>query len=116
MSAQDTVSDRIFARLPDEVRQSFSDSQRSALVAAMGEALPGRHSINLRLSIPLLVTRIFLTVIADVERRGSGRRSAERGRHPVATLGNIAFLVLVVVTLYALALLATLIYGSVIEF
>ncbi len=116
MSAQETFSERIFARLPDDVRQSFSDSQRSALVSAMAEYLPGRHTVNLRLSIPLLVTRIFLTVIADVERRGSGRRDAERGRHPVATLGNIAFVTLIVVALYALALLAALVYGSVIEF
>ena len=65
------------------------------------------HPINLRLTIPLLSKRYYLTIVAGEEHRGSDRLSAERRKHPVVTRGNLFFFALVgtVIGLAGLALI-----------
>ena len=65
------------------------------------------HPINLRLSIPLLFKRYYVTIIAGEEHRGSDRLSAERRKHPLVTRGNLVFFALVgtVIGLAGLALI-----------
>ncbi len=53
------------------------------------------HPVNLRVSIPLPFRRVYLTIVGGQERRSPQRRRAERKRHPLATWGNLAFLVAV---------------------
>ena len=50
------------------------------------------HPVNLRLSIPLLFGRYYVTLVAGKERRSVERRSAERLKHPIGKLGNIIVL------------------------
>lgn len=47
------------------------------------------HFINIRLSIPLFFTSVYLTIVAGTERRSPDRLRQERGKHPLATLGNL---------------------------
>jgi hypothetical protein len=65
------------------------------------------HPINLRLSIPLLFKRYYVTIIAGEEHRGSDRLVAERQMHPLVTRGNLFFFALVgtVIGLAGLALI-----------
>ncbi len=53
------------------------------------------HPINLRLTIPLLSERYYLTIVAGEEHRKSERLAAERQKHPLVTRGNLAFFALV---------------------
>ena len=52
----------------------------------------GEHAVNIRLSIPLVFRRFYVTIVAGPERRDRERLEAERARHPVYKLGNIVFL------------------------
>lgn len=63
------------------------------------------HSVNVRLSIPLLFRRYYLTILFGKERRGTTRLKEERKAHPLVTRGNVVVLVLLG-TLTGLAVLA----------
>jgi len=47
------------------------------------------HFINIRLSVPLVFTSFYLTILAGTERRNPERLKRERGKHPLATFGNL---------------------------
>jgi hypothetical protein len=50
------------------------------------------HLVNIRVSIPVpFAPRYYLTIVAGKERRNSARRADERRKHPLWTMGNIAF-------------------------
>ena len=51
----------------------------------------GRHLVNVRLTIPLLFGRFYLTLVFGKERRSDERLKTERHRHPLITVGNLAF-------------------------
>ena len=53
------------------------------------------HPINVRVSIPLLFGRYYLTIVGGKERRSPTRLKEERRKHPLATTGNLIFLSLV---------------------
>lgn len=52
------------------------------------------HSVNIRLSIPLLFRRYYLTILLGKERRNTARLKEERKAHPLVTRGNVVILVL----------------------
>lgn len=47
------------------------------------------HPVNIRLSVPFLFGRYYVTLVAGKERRSPERRAAERDKHPVGKIGNI---------------------------
>ena len=51
------------------------------------------HDVDFRLTIPLFVRDYYIAFVAGTERRTPDRRSEERSKHPLLTLGNIAFLI-----------------------
>ena len=68
---------------------------RSAVDTA--DAVQGRdwsrdHAVDLRLSIPLVFGRYYLTIVAGRERRCPRRLAEERRKHPMRTAGNALFL------------------------
>ena len=54
--------------------------------------LSRRHDVDFRLTIPLFVRDYYIAFVAGTERRDAERRSVERKKHPLFTLGNVAFL------------------------
>jgi hypothetical protein len=50
------------------------------------------HPVNIRVSIPLIFGRYYLTIVAGKERRSDQRRAAEKSKHPLNTTGNVIFL------------------------
>lgn len=50
------------------------------------------HPINLRLTVPLLFKRYYVTIVAGEERRSPERRVEERQKHPIRTTGNVIVL------------------------
>ncbi len=56
------------------------------------ESWASDHPVNIRLSIPLVFRRFYVTIVAGTERRDRERLETERTRHPLCKLGNIVFL------------------------
>jgi hypothetical protein len=48
----------------------------------------GQHPINIRMSLPLLFGRYFVTLVAGKERRRAARLEAERQKHRLDTTAN----------------------------
>jgi hypothetical protein len=65
------------------------------------------HPVNLRLSIPLLFGRYYLTIVAGRERRSATRRARDRRLHPMLTAGNAIFM-FAIGSVCGLALLAAI--------
>ena len=83
---------QLFANLTPQVRESFTQEQRSALADAARRCGWGRHPTDIRLSIPLLFRRYYLVLLAGQERRSNHRLRQDRNEYPVMTVGNLLFL------------------------
>ena len=104
-------------QLPEELRQDLSEAQVSGVVKALQKVgWQKKHAVNIRLSIPLFFTRVFVTVLAGSEQREPDRRAGEKESHPLRTFGNILFVGTVALTIYAFALAGILAYSSILEF
>ncbi len=77
-------------RLERETREELSDnSSTSVRKAPGGEPWGNDHPVNIRLSIPLLFARYYVTLVAGKERRSGERLASERKKHPLMKLGNL---------------------------
>ena len=76
----DELFKALMAQLPERDRASFSTRQYRALETACQNLAWGRHPVNLRLSIPLLVRRIYLVVLLGIDRRAKQRSSRSQSR------------------------------------
>ncbi len=82
--------ERQHERLEQETREGLSDnSSISKRKAPGGEPWGNDHPVNIRLSIPLLFGRYYVTIVAGKERRSRERRASERKKHPLMKLGNL---------------------------
>lgn len=73
---------------------------------------PGNYPVNIRMTIPFLPRRIFVTLIIGPERRGRDRLKAEREMCPLGTVGNMATLVSGWTIFIVAALFATLVIAA----
>ena len=106
---------RLMENLPSEIRASFSDGQRAALSEALNSSTWRRQSVDIRLSLPLLTNRYFMTFVAGRERRPGLRRKAERVFHPLGTVGNTLFMGAITTLICSVVLLIALVYSSILE-
>ncbi len=82
--------ERQHERLEQEAREGLGDNvSASPRQAPGGEPWGDAHPVNIRLSIPLLFGRFYVTVVAGKERRSGERLASERKKHPLMKLGNI---------------------------
>jgi hypothetical protein len=77
--------------LPDTLEEPV-EPKTSATTTDGSREWSGDHGINIRLTIPLIVTKYYLTIVAGKERRGPERQAEERKKHPIWTIGNTVFL------------------------
>ena len=75
-----------------------------------------KHPINIRLSIPHLKGRWYLTVLGGSEKRDAIRRAEERERHPLRTAGNLFFAVGLMAIFYVVVIFAMVMHTSMVEF
>lgn len=101
------VSNEFLERLPREVLETFTPEQRSALWGAAKPSSWRYHPIDIRISLPLPGSRLFLTVVSGIERRSSSRRRRDGRVRPFFTAGNIVFLVAIFVVAVALGSVLT---------
>jgi len=74
-----------------QLSAAIDTPEPDALAPATGAAAQqtwGQHPINIRMSLPLLFGRYYLTVLAGKEGRRAERRKVERQRHPLDTVAN----------------------------
>ena len=95
-----------------EPLSALSEASQSGPELSRAREWSSDHPVNLRLSIPFIGGRYYLTVVAGRERRSAARRAAERKKHPLATLGNLTFMALVG-TLLGVASMIILYQGSI---
>ncbi len=82
--------ERQHERLEQETREELSDnSSVSTRKAPGGEPWGNDHPVNIRLGIPLLFGRYYVTIVAGKERRSGERLASERNKHPLMKLGNL---------------------------
>ncbi len=90
----DRAEHEIQPAAPDNPADRAGDDDLEAALRATAGDQPwsSGHPVNLRLTVPVpLVGRWYLTVVAGKERRSRARLTAERRKHPLRTLGNVAF-------------------------
>ncbi len=68
------------------------DSSASTRKVPGGEPWGYNHPVNIRLSLPLLFARYYVTIVAGKERRSGERLAGERKKHPLMKLGNLVFM------------------------
>jgi hypothetical protein len=57
-----------------------------------GREWTSEHPLNIRVSIPLLFGRYYISVVAGKERRARARLALDKRQHPLDTPGNVIFL------------------------
>ncbi len=98
--------ERQHERLEQETREGLSDnSSASTRQAPGGEPWGNNHPVNIRLSIPLLLGRYYVTIVAGKERRSGERLASERKKHPLMKFGNLVVMA-VCGTIYGLIALS----------
>jgi hypothetical protein len=90
-AAGDPFLEEFFSRIPREVAVSFTDDQLLAIKLAFAARHRGAHAIDLRVSIPTPFQRVYIVLLAGLERRNAFRRRKDRAASPLVTLGNIIF-------------------------
>lgn len=91
-------------RIPTDVWAALSTTQRDALLAALE---PRNHPIDLRVSIPLLNRRCYITVLGGRERRALDRLAQEGQLATARQLAVYALLVSALLAPIGALLLAT---------
>ena len=92
--------------MPANIAESFSDEQLRVIIRAYGVKTWGRHAIDLRFTLPVLARTYYFVFLAGIDKRPRSRNRAERRSHPLATLGNFLFLMLI------LLLLVSFVFGA----
>lgn len=118
VSADSTFAPRnwLLARLPDGVVETLTSEQRKAIHEALTSGGASRQPVNIRLSLPFLKWRFFITVISGGEKRSHDRRAADQAHHPVRTIGNFFFVTGLACLFYLVALIAAALQSAIIEF
>ena len=76
----------------------------------------GGHTVNIRLSFPVIRGRWYMAILGGIERRDAARRASDRQRHPLRTIGNVLFAIGLVAIFYGLVILALALQTSMIGF
>lgn len=109
-------SDQFLASMPGDVAATFSADQHSAIAGVLHQRAWRRPTVNVRVSLPLLSRRFFLTLVAGIDKRGAARRANERSIHPLRTLANLLFMGALLAALYGALAIGLLVQSSILEF
>jgi len=96
--------------IPANIAETFSDEQLRAIIRAYGIKSWDRHAVDLRFTLPVLARTYYLVFLLDLDKRPRNR--AEHHSHPFATVGNVIFLLLIMLLLLSFVLAAFYILKS----
>lgn len=98
-------AETVFDRMPPWIVDTLTPEQKEAVYLAIRPPEWKFHPINIRLSIPVIRRRYYLTLVGGEDSRSAVRRQQERHRYPLRTAANILFVAAAGATLYMLALI-----------
>jgi hypothetical protein len=93
-SVQDPFLANFLLRIPQEVADSFTDTQLAAVKQIFDRRGDGSHKIDVRISVPLLFRRHYFVIFSGIEKRSRARRRSEARLHPIFRAANRVFLFL----------------------
>ncbi len=83
-------------RLAEETPEGFDcGPAASGRKSPDGERWGNDHPVNIRLSIPFLFARCYVTIVAGKERRSRERLASEYRKHSLLKVGNVVAIVAV---------------------
>ncbi|MBD2244784.1 hypothetical protein [Nostoc sp. FACHB-888] len=85
--------EQFFAKIAPEVANTFTEEQLEAIKKGFASRTWTRHSLDIRVSVPIPGLRFYVVLLAGQERRPKVRLSSEKGLYPFWTPGNILFLI-----------------------
>ncbi|MEH2251552.1 hypothetical protein [Nostoc sp.] len=88
----DPIFEQLFSKINPKIANSFTDEQLKAIQRGFGSQAGARHSLDIRVSVPIPGLGFYLVLLAGSERRSQQRLQNEKGRHPLFNTGNIIFL------------------------
>lgn len=88
-----TLLDRLLGPMDREVANSFTEAQLQELERVLVASSSRRLPMDLRITLPVLRRRYFLTVLAGPERRSAERLKQERAKHRLWTFANVCSLI-----------------------
>jgi len=94
-ASKDPFLEDFFRDMSPALARSFTDEQLREIKMQFGARERGAHSVDLRFSIPLL--RRYVVLLIGRERRTRRRRMKDRASFPLATVGNLAVAVVLLV-------------------
>lgn len=87
------IFEQLFSKISPKIANSFTDEQIKAIQKAFGSQVGARHSLDIRVSVPIPGLRFYLVLLAGSERRSQQRLLYEKGKYPLFNTGNIIFLI-----------------------
>lgn len=105
----------LFDRLPPWVVDTLSTEQKEALHKALAEPAWKLHPLNIRISVPFLNRRYYVTVVGGEEKRSLERRRHDRHRYPLRTVANVFFVLGIGTVFYAVALIVLAMGSAILE-
>jgi hypothetical protein len=109
---QDPFVENFFKQIAPQIAQSFTIDQLAAIKLVYGGRAWGRHTIDMRFTIPFLWERFYVVFIAGRDKRAAARRAVDRKSHPLATFGNA---IVTIVFILVLSIPAFLIFDAVVS-
>lgn len=107
----DPFFQQFFSRISADEAASFSDAQLASIKRAFGARTRGSHPLDLRLSVPMGLGRIYLVLLGGPEHRPADRRARERALSPIWKLAN-AIVVVVFLLMFSASMFALLYTGK----
>jgi hypothetical protein len=95
----DPIFEQLFAQIPSEITDTFTDDQLVAIKTAFSSRNSTRHPLVLRVSSPIPGLRFYLVLLGGRECRSKQSLQYERGVYPLRTPGNIMFFIGVLLVL-----------------
>lgn len=94
-SDAETIKDRLLKRMDRDIAQSFSDAQLRELERVLTSQTTKGPPVDVRITLPVLWCRVFVTFLAGPERRSPERLREERRKHRLWTFANVCTFVFV---------------------
>jgi hypothetical protein len=92
-SGSETIRERLLKPMDGEVAKSFSEAQLRELERVLATSASRRLPVDVRITVPFLWRRYFVTFLAGPEQRSEERLKAERAKHAICTFANACFFV-----------------------
>lgn len=89
----DPTFEQLFAEIDPKVANTFTVEQLEAIKRGLASRARKRHSLDIRVSVPIPGLRFYLVLLGGLERRSKVRLRSEKGLYPFWTPANILFLI-----------------------